>query len=644
MQVYTTALGTYRDYINKQNTGKNGGLTWLGHDFSGPGNKVANEKNQFIAESLPTNEVDWIALEHDVQYHNAGSGNIDEIGNYDLQAAERSLNVKNSNFGGKYATAFGLYGKHFLERTLQGITGNSQAIYPNSEKPSKPIEWFTEAKKRRKELISDSYVEKNTDTTMSGAERNATESGDKRTVDEAGIDPGGNASKKSNNPTASALTAGTNIPGIGPNSDAGDSNAVGMLHMVIPRPIDDTKNRSLVFSKNHEFLSYGIQWKPIKHTGNAFWGTTSLAEIPVDRCHLYLTYDEIEMLPVGCYIEKVICKVILRGARTAYETATTQSELATLNQNKWGVYAIGLNKTVPGVTKKYTTVASNSMEPQAVSNSAPETYSKQHDAWYSSTNKPQDNLPCSFMNLPTVLQNYYTLYTDTDNQAGYQWPRLNRHLQKFDLNAAVGTQIVQYEYSPKISLLRKPFNSHQTFHWPDTGNSNYIQCEQADYFCPNGSAITQFKRDKYCTTYINQKPKELMTVTEKSKSWSYVESSRHISLIELSHVLIQKKSNYTPSEAQPSLHVGVYPVPRVTAKDNIVVPTKFLDIEAYYTVETTCIVKFGYPTALARFKNCNVNVENEMFTMGVDAGVAEADGNYSTCYGRHSLKQVDAEN
>ncbi|XP_050548391.1 uncharacterized protein LOC126910037 [Daktulosphaira vitifoliae] len=284
------------------------------------------------------------------------------------------------------------------------------------------------------------------------------------------------------------------------------------------------------------------------------------------------------------------------------------------------------------------------MEPQSVSDSAPNTYSKQHDAWYSSTNSPHDTLPCSFMNLPTVLQNYFTLYTDTDNQAGYQWPRLNRHINKFDLNAAVGTQIVHYEYSPKMSLLSKPVNSHQTYYWPDTSNSNYNQCQQADYFCPSGSAITKFKRGKYCSTNITQQAMDITSVHESSKSWSYVNSGRHISLIELSHVLVKKNSHYTPSEAQPSLHVGVYPVPRVTAKDNIVVPTKFLDIEAYYTVETTCIVKFGYPTVMAHFKDCNVNIEKEIFTMAVAAGVAEADGNYSTCYGKHSLKTVDAEN
>ncbi|XP_050548416.1 uncharacterized protein LOC126910062, partial [Daktulosphaira vitifoliae] len=117
---------------------------------------------------------------------------------------------------------------------------------------------------------------------MSGAERSAAGSGDKRTTEQAGLDTGGTSEKKPNYGTAEALTASTTIPGIGPNADAGNASAVDMLHMVIPRPIDDTKNKYLVFSKNHEFLSYGIQWKPIKHTGNSFWGTTSLAEIPVD--------------------------------------------------------------------------------------------------------------------------------------------------------------------------------------------------------------------------------------------------------------------------------------------------------------------------------------------------------------------------
>lgn len=52
---------------------KNGGITLPQTQFVGPGNRVVDENNKSNFNSLRDNCLDWVALEHDVNYHNAGS-------------------------------------------------------------------------------------------------------------------------------------------------------------------------------------------------------------------------------------------------------------------------------------------------------------------------------------------------------------------------------------------------------------------------------------------------------------------------------------------------------------------------------------------------------------------------------------------
>jgi len=67
----------------------NGGITWLGSDFTGPGNRVVNSNNKFNAINLPQTNQDWITLEHDVEYNNISTQediDITDVRKSDLKA------------------------------------------------------------------------------------------------------------------------------------------------------------------------------------------------------------------------------------------------------------------------------------------------------------------------------------------------------------------------------------------------------------------------------------------------------------------------------------------------------------------------------------------------------------------------------
>lgn len=60
---------------------KNGGITLPQTQFVGPGNRVVDSDNKSNFNSLTDNCLDWVALEHDVDYHNIGSTDNTQIPN-----------------------------------------------------------------------------------------------------------------------------------------------------------------------------------------------------------------------------------------------------------------------------------------------------------------------------------------------------------------------------------------------------------------------------------------------------------------------------------------------------------------------------------------------------------------------------------
>lgn len=119
----------------------NGGVTWFGSQFTGPGNRLLTGDHRYAASALPRSDNDWVTLEHDVDYYNAKSFDKNAIWDLDRKAIINSLKTTDP-YGGNVATAVGLVVKNIVERTDEAVTGDNHAIYPRGEPNDYHIPWF----------------------------------------------------------------------------------------------------------------------------------------------------------------------------------------------------------------------------------------------------------------------------------------------------------------------------------------------------------------------------------------------------------------------------------------------------------------------------------------------------------------------
>lgn len=144
--------------------------------------------------------------------------------------------------------------------------------------------------------------------------------------------------------------SGMELPGTGGGSSGDpDTGNPSTENAVIPRPINNLGRHTMVFRKHHSLLSYGLAWKISKVGTNSkhYLTTTSMMSIPVEMPFLYLSPAEWNWCQNlrGLTVESINVKVVMRNPRTAFETNSSSTTLATLNQNKYLGFAKGLNIT-----------------------------------------------------------------------------------------------------------------------------------------------------------------------------------------------------------------------------------------------------------------------------------------------------------
>ncbi|KAL4135351.1 hypothetical protein QTP88_006966 [Uroleucon formosanum] len=108
---------------------------------------------------------DWIALEYDVNYHNAGSTantKLYEIASLDDKAITEGWN---ECFGiqsiAKFVLASGLSIKKHLETFVEPASwlfGKNNAIYPRQTPNAKPINWFNKKLSRHRGTLTGEEV------------------------------------------------------------------------------------------------------------------------------------------------------------------------------------------------------------------------------------------------------------------------------------------------------------------------------------------------------------------------------------------------------------------------------------------------------------------------------------------------------
>jgi len=604
---------TYEKIRNQETACDNGGITWFGSSYTGPGNKLYDANNKFVGCSLPKTEMDKVTFQHDVDYNNMTNPTKDQVWEADKKSMLAAMNTTDKYYG-NVATIVGLGLKNIAERTHEAITGSNSAIYPqcgrdqpgNAEPADTTTTKSTNNTDSSRPLRTDHQHVDNFDNNFSTSGNNmeTPTSSSKRPADSPAA--GSSFNKKSNMvlPGTASATAS--------DSDTGNPSPE---NAVLPRPTHITTGYTMVFKKCHSFISYGLAWKMLDLSSTVkglHVVTTSLNHIPVEYPFLYLSPSEYKLVSTtpGSLCKNVKVNVVMRNPRTAFETNATTSSLATLNQNKFAVVAHNLTNITRGVNYKYGFGTTDAMNPTSCSDDNSKYQEETIQAMYGCKydGKPIftgefDGIPNSFFHLPFHNNHYYTMVADKGHSTKLGWPLLNELITKIDASFTTGKTIAEYSYSPKLGLLGKPiegvFNgiSGKSI----TGNDTVIMVNKKN----RRAGFTQIKIGKN-TEKVND------TETKELRDDAYTklfDSKRYFRPLECGQY-IWRHGDDSAVEKQPSLHVGVYPVHRLTTTSQAIKPSSFTDIEVVFEVNTEMVVEFGAPFQFTHFDKIHIPFED----------------------------------
>jgi len=426
-------------------------------------------------------------------------------------------------------------------------------------------------------------------------------------------------------------TNGMELPGTGESGGSDpDTGNPSPENSVIPRPIQSVNGYKLVFRKNHSLLSYGLAWKISKldGTSKSYLTTTSLMSLPVEQPYFYMSPAEFEWLPRGAICKHVKVSVVMRNPRTAFETNSSSTTLATLNQNKFIAIGEALNLKTRGVDRAMKFGSSTA----AMVNQGTEEYIKSHhekfiQAAYGSTTKApvfQEGfkaLPCSSLMLPMMLNRYFcTVATNDAVNKDIGWPNLSHHIRKGDASFLTGKTVVNYSYTPTCGYLSQPFQMRVNGYYGD--ESSEFSNNSITVINKSGNLLSSIVQTDLASGSMRQSDNNI--IDYESGEWENLakrNGSHYMTPIEKSQYVMNGPRDAGKSHVQPSLHVGVFPVPRMTTNELKTVPENYTDIEVQWDVQCEMVVEFGYGTMnLTHYdKPYLVNIENAAYGASISS-------------------------
>ncbi|XP_060856916.1 uncharacterized protein LOC132934593 [Metopolophium dirhodum] len=343
--------------------------------------------------------------------------------------------------------------------------------------------------------------------------------------------------------------------------------------------------------------------------------------LPVDKPYFYMSPSELKNIVSnirGVKVLQVSCKVVMRNPRTAFETNASTSNLATLNQNKFVQYAHGLVNKTRGFNTVYEfATATNPMVPSActaiddkfMKKVISAMYGTKADDWLKPNWSVGATLPCSFMNLPMQFPSYYTMYANSaQNNGQIGWQDIQKFITKKDASAVIGSTIIDYTYKPTISYLTMPWSSVFAGRTNLKGtNVEKFRVEDTNSISlPN--AFTLNKLDGSYTADVSNNYAIL-----NDDKWRNIFSddfNRYTEPLECGQYIKHGLRPSISAKIQPSLHIGVCPVPQLTTTNATFVPDKFTDIECMWDIETELVCEYGLPYTYTSFPTCHIELES----------------------------------
>lgn len=447
------------------------------------------------------------------------------------------------------------------------------------------------------------------------------------------------------------------LTGTGKEQASGGASSDGQMSYYIDRPITNFGAKVSTYTKVHKFMTFGIAnttlTAPIDATPSevGYFMTTHLAEVPWHIPALYLTPSEFALIPDGSHVVNIRVDVVYRGSTIQFETGSTASNLATLNQINDISVAYALNKTGQGSNVNYRSfdAAPQTMVPTSLTrpiyDAVAGTYRGMVRDYYGSNTTDgtfQGDIPKHHVARQTFLYNYWALssYTATPpNQSNGGWPCLADKIEQMDGKTMVNQVVASMEYSPKMGVIKAPLRTinhglpsvgnGKNVTVPSMGNRVNMTLARA-----TGAAGVQ-SSNGYTTSNTELTPTVDNIVDPLLTIYSPIEKSQYM------------KSGYwgrPDPHVQPSLHIGVQPVPALSTAALLAEDNQFnawTDTRAYWEVTATMTVKEHTPTAYPHALVANVPFgENVMMTNEVPDAIFNPRNDGATFAGLYTLSSA----
>ncbi|XP_025207747.1 uncharacterized protein LOC112603426 [Melanaphis sacchari] len=421
----------------------------------------------------------------------------------------------------------------------------------------------------------------------------------------------------------------TELPGTSnENANDADTGYPSTENAIVHRPLNHTTGNRFVFAKHHTLVSYGVANIQLQLDQESYSrvGSTSLMYLPVDRPWFYLSPSEyLNILAKirGVRVTEVKVRVTMRNPRTAFETNSSTSQLATLNQNKFALVGKGLTNITRGINCHLEFNASNVMKPKTASSISyahqmaivAAMYGTKSDDITSVNWDDGSTLPSSFMDLPMMMPLYFCHYANKERNSGnLGWQNIQRHIHKVDASSLIGKTIVEYSYSPKHGLLTCPWTSV----WGGRHKGNYRHSDKAKL------SLYEMDQRKIANDYMMDIDTGVKTdieldveaVTESTwKRYYSNDKERYFSVIEVGQYIQKGIGNFGPCTLQPSVHIGISPVPQLTTVNTALVPDHYTDVECTWDVDVEMHVDYGIPYHYTHFQTPHVELEDTYMCM-----------------------------
>ena len=406
------------------------------------------------------------------------------------------------------------------------------------------------------------------------------------------------------------------LPGTGGDNKATESGDVRWGPAA--RPIQDCTKQMFRYKKVHRFFTYGVAHTIITKTDKTIKNyllTTSLANIPWDRYFFYLNPSEYKLIPEGAFVKFVSVEVTARNVRVAYPTNSSNSDLATLNQNKDIIFAKGLRQNLSGVDVKYTSFSD--ADPMVPTDcdiyQGPKDWVAYAKAFYGVSNDKTDfnkTIPCHQVGKPYALRHYYCMSTHEKDPYKSGWPCLQSFVQDWDADQVSGTTALTMTYKPDVAPMKTPLKAIYTGFPANTGSGTPAEYNVS---VPDGSNHPINVCQKIFNFSETEKGLRNITTTTEDIDVITDDCFNYYDLIEKGQVMFNQSTlSNDMCKTQPSLHIGVAPTLALNTLSSLSETEKYTDVQGMFEVEAQMAVEYGMPTHRPFAPVANITVAKEL--------------------------------